>query len=678
MAPEAWLVLATDGLLAAAVVASAAGWGAAAPRWLGLPRAAPLRRRCLAVVLGFGWLATATLALGCAGWLGFESGWALVALGCALGVVTLTRTARHDAAPSAESPRGATPPPAPRTAKPAFPRSAPESARAFALVGAAALGVIAAIAFAGATLPPGILWEGEARGYDALEYHLQAPREYYDAGRIHFLSHNVYASFPQQMEMLYLLLMHLAGGSLAAAVPAQLVHASCGVLLVCALAAWAQPGRARLVAVLVGGATPWIGYLACLAYVELGMLLAATVAGGIVFDAARSGRVTWGALLAAGLAAGIAGGCKYTALALVTAPLLIAVLVVTRGPVSRRACAATAFALGAAIAFAPWLARNVAFTGNPVYPFAYNWFGGAAWSDAQAEQWARAHRVAPKHSSVGGRLILAGGELLGRTAWPTANGASLFGAGLFAAAALGAALRRDRESLLLAVWAFTILGVWIGATHIPGRFALPVLVPLVWLASRAGEGRDAAAAPESGPPARTRAAGSTTIGLVLAVGAAIAGAATLAAEYTRHSHAFAERHGVPMSALAGQTAVLADAHELNQLPASARLWLVGDAAVFYIQRAMHYTVVFNRDPWIAFALASGDAAAALEWLRIRGVTHLVFSWAEIERLRRTYGFAAGVTEAWVRTLADAGLRRVVTSTAPSGRVLTELYEVGAR
>lgn len=383
-------------------------------------------------------------------------------------------------------------------------------------------------------------------------------------------------------------------------------------------------------------------------------------------------------MFGAGLAAGIAGGCKYTALALITAPLLVATLVAARGGLALRARAASAYALGAALAFTPWAVRNVAFTGNPVYPFAYEWFGGAAWSAEQAAQWARAHRVAEQHEGVGGRLGLAARELLGRTALPTAPGASLFGVGLFVAAVVGAGLRRDRISAWLGAWALVILAVWIGATHIPGRFALPLVVPLVWLASRAGEERGAVTAPATEPTSAGRAARGSAVALFIAIGAALAGAAALAAEYTRHSQAFARRHGVAMSALAGQTAALADAHELNRLPEGARLWLVGDAAVFYVQRPFHYTVVFNRDPWITFALEAHDPAAALEWLRIRSVTHVVFSWAEIERLRGTYGFPTGVNHAWVGRLTEAGLRRVATTTAPSGRVLSELYEVWTR
>src|ERR1051325_2825332 len=41
------------------------------------------------------------------------------------------------------------------------------------------------------TFPPGTLWPAEGNGYDVLEYHLAAPREYYEAGRIGFLPHNI-------------------------------------------------------------------------------------------------------------------------------------------------------------------------------------------------------------------------------------------------------------------------------------------------------------------------------------------------------------------------------------------------------------------------------------------------------------------------------------------------------
>ena len=157
-----------------------------------------------------------------------------------------------------------------------------------------------AVAVYGATLPPGLLWNGEARGYDVLEYHLQVPREYFETGQIHFLPHNVYASFPAGVETHYLLLMHLMNDPFHAAIPAQLFHVALGVLAVVALVSWSQCGWTRILVALVAGSVPWLAYVGCLAYVELGMLFFAAVAGGLVVDQVRS-------VAAAGLAPG--AGC---------------------------------------------------------------------------------------------------------------------------------------------------------------------------------------------------------------------------------------------------------------------------------------------------------------------------------------------------------------------------------
>ena len=83
---------------------------------------------------------------------------------------------------------------------------------------------------------------------------------------------------------------------------------------------------------------------------------------------------------------------------------------------------------------------------------------------------------------------------------------------------------------------------------------------------------------------------------------------------------------------ASATVALVANHPLNVLlPTDSRAWLVGDAAVFYIDRRVTYHTVFNRDPWVEFA-RDHDAAAAATWLRERRVTHVVFNWPEIERL----------------------------------------------
>ena len=47
--------------------------------------------------------------------------------------------------------------------------------------------------------------------FDVREYHLQAPKEFYQQGRIAFVPHNVYANMPLGMEMASLLGMVVTG-----------------------------------------------------------------------------------------------------------------------------------------------------------------------------------------------------------------------------------------------------------------------------------------------------------------------------------------------------------------------------------------------------------------------------------------------------------------------------------
>lgn len=643
LGPTVWLVLLTDGLLVLALLAGAAGWGAWAVVALGLGRRSPGQQLCLATGLGLGWLGTLTLVLGVLGRLNRPTAWTVLAVGLLLGLVRLYR---HGSAAS-------------RTTRSTAVR--PPQAGALVLL---PLAVPLVVMLYGASLPPGALWEEEARGYDVLEYHLQGPREYYQAGRIEFLPHNVYTSFPQQMEMLYLLLMHLAGGVYAAAIPAQLLHAACAILAVAALGSWSAAGWERRLVVLVAGSTPWLAYLGCLAYVENGMLFFAALAAGLVLDHYQTQPETdRRATLAAGLCAGLAGGCKYPALVFVGIGLAVAWLLTAAAPPRRRMGRLTLFGVGVVLAFAPWLVRNAAFTGNPVYPFAYEWFGGRAWSAEQAAQWSAGHRVPPEHAGPLGRLALAGRELFGgRDQRGGAFKPALFGPALLALAALGAVLGWSGAVRLLLVWAGAILAGWIGLTFVAGRFAVPIIGPLALLAGRAAETRRARAVPR-------------VLVLALALLGALANDVVLWGKLRAEKYYWASRSGLPLSALLGQTELLLKAQPLNRLlPPDACVWLVGDAAVFYVDRPLHYTVVFSRDPWLEFA-ARRTPREAVDWLRRRGVTHVVFGWSEITRLRATYGFPPLVTPDWVNELVAAGLVRLAPQSQPSGPLAVEIYRV---
>ncbi len=74
-----------------------------------------------------------------------------------------------------------------------------------------ATAAVAGVVMLAAFFPPGVLWGDEPNGYDVVEYHLQVPREWYEAGRIIPLHHNVFSYFPFNVEMQYLLAMDLHG-----------------------------------------------------------------------------------------------------------------------------------------------------------------------------------------------------------------------------------------------------------------------------------------------------------------------------------------------------------------------------------------------------------------------------------------------------------------------------------
>jgi hypothetical protein len=133
--------------------------------------------------------------------------------------------------------------------------------------------------------------------FDSLEYHLQGPKEWFLAGRIAFLPHNVYTSMPFNVEMLHLLGMEVLGDWWHGALVGQflvMLHGLFAALLI-ALAAWRfGSGHAAWVAALVYLGTPWVYRLSVFAYVEgpLGYYHAALIYAAALAWSRRSGHPT--------------------------------------------------------------------------------------------------------------------------------------------------------------------------------------------------------------------------------------------------------------------------------------------------------------------------------------------------------------------------------------------------
>ncbi|QPC84359.1 hypothetical protein G4Y79_08285 [Phototrophicus methaneseepsis] len=208
-------------------------------------------------------------------------------------------------------------------------------------------------------------------GWDTLYYHLVIPQRYVQTGAIGQHTDLHFFGFPQNMEVLYGLLMIATGAGRAAAV----LHWMMGLMNFLVIGSLVQRYASRSAAytitlVMVGSYNLWL--LLGWAYIDVALMTysAAIVCVLLVWRAGGDQQMGW--LMLAGGLGGLAAGVKYTA-----APLILAmiVFVVLNNP---RAALRNLFILGifGAVAFVPWAAKGLLLYHNPLYPYL---FGGVSW-----------------------------------------------------------------------------------------------------------------------------------------------------------------------------------------------------------------------------------------------------------------------------------------------------------
>lgn len=465
--------------------------------------------------------------------------------------------------------------------------------------------------------------------FDALEYHLQGPKEYFQAGRIAFLPHNVYTSMPFGVEMLHLMGMEVLGDWWWGGLVGQLLvalYAPAAAVLIAAATGRVGTRRAAWLAAVIYLSTPWIYRMAVIAYVEgpLCFYHAALIWGVIRgWTETRNERGPLWLLL--GLLAGGAMACKYPALISAVIPLgLLALVDCWR---ARSIAPVLACLMGWSMVMAPWLARNVVDTGNPVYPLGYQVFGGRLWNEARETQWQRAH--GPKAAtldSLGSSLV----DVAGRSDWQSP---------LYLAFAPLALIRPGSRRLVLALggYAAYLFFTWWLLTHRLDRFWLPLLPCLAILAGLGADWSE-------------RWSWRILRGTILAI--------ALVCNFTDCSTAL-----TGLNEWTGNLAFLRRdvPRRLNPplaaidrvLPPDARILLVGQAAVFHVGHEILYNTVFN--PETIELLAAGKSPQEFhQTLKDRGVTHVYVDWKEINRHRAPagYGFTDFVTPerfaAWIQ------------------------------
>lgn len=533
--------------------------------------------------------------------------------------------------------------------------------------------------------PPGTLWRVEALGYDVTSYHLQIPKEWIAIGRATPLEHNVYSFLPGLLEHAYTAMgLILGGGSDAmrsAVYACQAFHAGFALLAVGGVVAAARRFGHTPAAVVAGGAmllVPWVVITGSLAYNEMASLGLATAALAI---ALQPGTLDWRRGIAIGLLLGTATLCKLTAGPMLALPVTAIALIPDHLTRDERNANAVAIAqraklLGLLIAaglltLAPYLVRNAAATGNPVFPFAVSVFGSGHWDDTLAQRWHQAHSTGGQHA---GTLDALHRQWLGNTGYgalggtpipPESNNIARFaherGLPVFWLAMLtGFALmlghpRTWRIAVALLVVLLWQLVFWRLATHLQSRFLIYTLLPAsVILAIGAGRVREVTHTLRGVlPPILTILILLTLLTISLGTlwdqTSRFEDRGTL---INRPIWTAIDSLGDPNNP---EQLAMPGTHPINLLGPETKTLILGDnSTLLYIDRPIIYSSAFDTNPLAPIVHESrGDIGAINAQLRAQGITHVWVGWTEIVRIAQTYGVDPYLTPELLLALVES-------------------------
>jgi len=242
----------------------------------------------------------------------------------------------------------------------------------------------------GALMLIGALAPAGDNDYDGLFYHLTLPKLYLHYGAITPLPWLSHSNFPFLMEMLYLLGLLLKGQVLA-----KLFHFGFGWLTALAVYAFGRRwwgSRAGVLGAAAFVSVPFVGWEMMSAYNELAFALYAFLA--IYALALWYEKRAAGWLWACALLCGFALGVKMLAMAVVLFTVASLVCDAVRGREKGRGVwRVVAFGLVVAAVASPWYLKSYLWTGNPVYPFFYEVFGGKYWTAERARDYAAAQQA---------------------------------------------------------------------------------------------------------------------------------------------------------------------------------------------------------------------------------------------------------------------------------------------
>lgn len=288
----------------------------------------------------------------------------------------------------------------------------PEGNRLFLVAGLVICLVLCIVIGGIAVLTPSTMTD-----WDTLAYHLAVPKLWLQAGHIYPITFIHHSNFPLSVDNLYI--WGLKWGDQSGAKAFELCIFVLGLLAVFGTARRRYGGIAAVWGVLAFATVPVVLWEAGTGYIDVAHGLFTGL--GVVFaiegmaawagrDRERAGEFSAGAsftnsgapfstptrwiadpkdlrdrTVLAGLCLGFSVGTKYTGLqSLIALGVVLGMyaLLSHNRPGFLRLCAAAGLALAIG---GVWYVKNVAWVGNPVYPFFYKMFGGKNWSQYNAD-----------------------------------------------------------------------------------------------------------------------------------------------------------------------------------------------------------------------------------------------------------------------------------------------------
>jgi hypothetical protein len=464
--------------------------------------------------------------------------------------------------------------------------------------------------------------------YDSLLYHLGVPGYYLQVGGFAPWPENFFSAFPQNAEMLNLLL--LSGGSVHGP---KFLSLATAIMLFLFLAAWAGRENKAYHAWLPGlifFSIPEVVFLSATEKNDM-LLMLFLLAGIRLLAGLKENSKGWTECIYSGVFLGLAVGVKWQGL-FYGAAFVLAYFLKSRVPLRKRFLQIILIGFIIILMILPWLAKNQIMFGNPFHPYLTTIFPTADWSVEQTKQIGEGIRRGQGLNPV---TLLT--FCLQMFLSPYRFGLThITGIILLLLIPILFFRRKDAVDNFILTGCGLGLLLMLAVARVP-RYFLPIFIVLSLPLAAAWEKL------EQRFPRYRRIAILLLFSLVLIQAAqaiSLLERMTFGAKYT-----WRKLHGkLPDKAQYLNIIPYYPAIEFinKSLPNQARIAFLGEDRTFYIKRSFFASSSFDRNPVLSDFLASRNSAEWGERLRLRGITHLLYTpqgLARMQEMSFTYRFS---------------------------------------